>query len=1066
MVNHLKDLWIMLDWKEIVLISLITIFTGVIFYKLYGLHEPSLFMNGNNVWFQGDLPRVYENMTDRLSDGHYRVKVHPLYSLLTYLPTYTLERLGIVGPFKAVQIVTACIASLWVVTIYILFKLIGMPRVDAILFSLLGTCSASALFWLSVPESYAAGSISIMTGLLLAALASQKNLPVWSYVTVSAFTLSMTVTNWMVGILSTLLGNHWRRFLYITLIALSIVTILWGVEKAIFPRAIFFIGDKEETAYMFFPNIKRITSVASIFIFHTMLSPVIHVLGENKLDWPILSVQNSSPGSASLLSFIGVIIWAVLLGLGTWSLFTLKKLFALRIVLGLSIIGQLVLHILYGEETFLYSLHFLPLLLILAALATLNNLRTLTISLIILLIPLVAISNWLQYKKANLIAISPRHEVKKQMQLRPQDPWPKSQGHIILARPGSSEEEKAYQEPGGSFSPGVRTFGVSIWLSNPQGELLTTSDTIPLSEIQQSLDWSDKQQLPQLKTDTKYYSTIWRSEGWGSWQLNLNLPDNVPSIPLTPSLLIRSVGPAGSAIQELNWDGNSLLINKRWALTIQPTPKHIHLGEEISPGWTKIKEEQDNIISKQGWAFARFELSEAKEWVVNIRDERPNAEPELLSSTPICADLNIGLPDERFSQSLNAQIAHMMMSLVGRETRPGEPINYPLAWQRDGAYVLVALARAGKIETAKILSKNFAERDFFGGFGPEADAPGMAIWALMTVANQINQEDFDRWLWPHIYRKASFIEKMLESNSEIRQKPFGPIVPRHKNDPDLTLVTEPAREGLIIGKMDNHRPLLFVNAVSYRGLLEATNLAVRLNHLVDAKRWANSAEKIKEAWGKAFQPPLSNNVRTYISALWPTWIATEKQQNLQKQLNGRWRSQQDAPIMVPKSLPWTYFEVAEAHQWLFLGCNDHVWSTIEWFWAHQSSPGLYTWWEGKGEENTFGKWENVRGWVYPPNVTPHYWTAAEMALLQLDMLGYINEGQKEPILVIGGGIPQKWLSHKMSVQGLRVERFILDWYWNDNKMKAVIYGEKPIKVKLGNEFPTNTDLEVIYQKAN
>lgn len=1037
---------------------LVAIFAGVVFYKLYGLHDPNLITSGNDVWFQGDLPRVFGNMTDRQSSGHYRVKVHPLFSLQTYPPTIALKKLG-VKSFKAVQIVTAGMASLWVLAMYILLRLIRCVRFDAMLFLALGTCSAAAVFWLSVPESYALGSTSIAIGLALAALADQKKLPVWSYVAVSSLTLSVTVTNWMVGILSTLFGNPWRRAFLITLISLSVVTLLWGLEKYIFPRAIFFIGDREEAEYVFFPDIERIISVAGVFFFHTVLSPAINVVGDNSWGWPIISVQASLPGSAGLLSMIGAILWAALLSLGIWALFILKKLFALRVVLGLSVIGQLILHVLYGEETFLYSLHFLPLLIALAALATLTHLRVPAISLAVVLIPIVAANNWSQFKDANTTAISPRNAVKNQMQLRPQDPWPRSQGHVLLAIPGSKEKEKAYHEPGGSFSPGVGTFGVSIWLTNLKGELITTSDTIAVNKVSQSFGWSIKQQLPQLKTNTEYYNTEWRSVGWGSWQLKLNVPNNAT---LNPSLFIRSVGPAGRAIRELSWDGESLLINKRWSLVIQPMPKNVRIGEEGSPGWIEIKKGTTNITSQLGWAFARIELGNGKQWTVNIQDEHPSSEPEL-SSEKISMDLSTDLPDKRFQQSLNSQIAHLLMGLVDRETRPGEPTNYPLAWQRDGAYVLVALARAGKLEAAKVLSKDFAERDFFGGFGPEADAPGMAIWALVTVADQLRQENFDRWLWPHIYRKATLIGEMQTTRSAIHKKVQGPIVPKYVDDPELSLIAEPAQDGLIIGKMDRHRPILHINAISYRGLLDASRLAARLNHFNEARHWAAMAEKIKKAWGTAFKPPLSNNDRTYISALWPTWVASEKRQGLQKQLSDRWTNRHDAADIYKVSPLWTYFELAEAHQWLFLGRYDRTWSTIKWFWNNQSSPGLYTWWEGQGEENSFGKWEHVRGWVNPPNVTPHYWTAAEMALIQLDMLGYIDEGETEPALVIGGGIPTAWLSHNMHVRGLRVGTFSLDWYWDGNKMKAVIHGGKHIKTRLGSGFPSSATLELTYR---
>src|SRR5204862_213462 len=59
-------------------------------------------------------------------------------------------------------------------------------------------------------------------------------------------------------------------------------------------------------------------------------------------------------------------------------------------------------------------------------------------------------------------AQSPRLEVIQAMLQRPNDPWPRGQGHVVLAVPGCAEASKGYHEPGGSFSPGFSTFGVAI----------------------------------------------------------------------------------------------------------------------------------------------------------------------------------------------------------------------------------------------------------------------------------------------------------------------------------------------------------------------------------------------------------------------------------------------------------------------------------------------------------------------------------------------------------------------------------------------------------------------------
>ena len=105
------------------------------------------------------------------------------------------------------------------------------------------------------------------------------------------------------------------------------------------------------------------------------------------------------------------------------------------------------------------------------------------------------------------------------------------------------------------------------------------------------------------------------------------------------------------------------------------------------------------------------------------------------------------------------------------------------------------------------------KRDFFG----DSDRKQMprdcrfGHWARLPT-NRAGSE-FDQWLWPHVSRKAALIETMLQTSSNLYQKVEGPIVPANKGNPNLSLVAEPARDGLIVGKMDHQRPVLFVNAI-------------------------------------------------------------------------------------------------------------------------------------------------------------------------------------------------------------------------------------------------------------
>lgn len=392
------------NWQKTLFIVLVTITSFLSFSYLYDQRDSDMNDYGDDVWFQSDIPRIYSTMNNRLAFAHYRVKVHPLYSLETYPPTFVLKH--IFSSYSiAIKYVTVCFATLWIFSLYALLRFIGCIKLDAVIFTLVGTSSSAALFMLSIPETYTLGSISIMAALSLAMIAQQKKISDWGFTAVSAFSLSVTVTNWMVGLLCTFTSVSFKRALKITALSLLAVIVLWGVQKLIFPTSLFFIGDSsEENKFMFIPTFDRLNLVFNSFFFHTTISPEFNVIGRNQYTWPMLSFQSSHIGSSGTLGLIASILWLLTLGLGLAVFFTTKLSKTFKITLCLTILGQFTLHYLYGEETFLYALHFLPLLIVLAASATLTKYRRASITLALILIPILFLNNLSQFNKVIAIA--------------------------------------------------------------------------------------------------------------------------------------------------------------------------------------------------------------------------------------------------------------------------------------------------------------------------------------------------------------------------------------------------------------------------------------------------------------------------------------------------------------------------------------------------------------------------------------------------------------------------------------------------------------------------------------
>ncbi len=88
-------------------------------------------------------------------------------------------------------------------------------------------------------------------------------------VLVSALTMSFTVTNWMVGILVTVVNYSWKQALQISLNAFCLVTLLWGLQKWFFPSVEFFIGDREEKKYILLSESGGLVQVIKSFVSHT-----------------------------------------------------------------------------------------------------------------------------------------------------------------------------------------------------------------------------------------------------------------------------------------------------------------------------------------------------------------------------------------------------------------------------------------------------------------------------------------------------------------------------------------------------------------------------------------------------------------------------------------------------------------------------------------------------------------------------------------------------------------------------------------------------------------------------
>jgi hypothetical protein len=314
---------------------------------------------GNDVWFEADLPTVADTVLHRWSQQSRNAR-HPLFPMVATGSAYALRAAGL-HDRSILASMSVAAAALWAALFYAIARALTGRAADAIVFTALACSTSSAMFWLTVPETYAFGSVSLLIPLALCAFDAERRVASGWYVAASAMSLSITTTNWMAGICTAAARWPWRRALQITANALCVVVVLWTIQRAIFPSAPFFFGYSNESRFVLPAASGGPVAVLRVLFFHTVVMPRLEVIAEPK--WgAVMSVQHSAIGATGPWGAAAAALWAALLATVLFTLMSSRGNRRFGIVLAATLTGQVLLHLIYGEETFLYGLHVAPLL--------------------------------------------------------------------------------------------------------------------------------------------------------------------------------------------------------------------------------------------------------------------------------------------------------------------------------------------------------------------------------------------------------------------------------------------------------------------------------------------------------------------------------------------------------------------------------------------------------------------------------------------------------------------------------------------------------------------------------
>ena len=327
-----------------------------------------LTFNAFDVWFEGDCPRTFINITTRYG-GKDRTIIHPLFSLVIF-PFVKILTAARLQPLAAVRALMSAVAGLWGAGIYALLRLIRLRRLEAVLFTLTAASSAAAMFWFTVPETWAFGSLAILAALLLAAVSDYRPVSaVWFFAAQTAG-WAITLSNVGVSWAATFFALPLRKAAGITAAALLAVAVLFGVERAAFrttqAHLPFYLHE-----YILPAGAQGPLVIMQSFFGDTLIMPDARFIARNSDPGVKLITQNAPLPENDAAGVAATWLWLALLVAGTVGI---RKNDGedrtLRLTVIVSLLGQLAMHIIYGDETFLYSLHFLPLLIALAAYAS------------------------------------------------------------------------------------------------------------------------------------------------------------------------------------------------------------------------------------------------------------------------------------------------------------------------------------------------------------------------------------------------------------------------------------------------------------------------------------------------------------------------------------------------------------------------------------------------------------------------------------------------------------------------------------------------------------------------
>lgn len=353
-------------------------------FVLSGALPPELRLPAHwDLYFDSDIPRTFIWGTWIPWSRLVGIPKHPLLGWVIS-PFFLLFR-SMFGTddWTSMRWVFVLNSFVWTVLFYRLASSLCKGLWAGVCLTLLALSSASAIFFLPAPDVFAPGSTSILAAFALMNVRSKRFGEVRSFLA-QLLTAAITVTNLSAGIVVSFAGLRFRRALAVSfgffiLTVLAVLFFSGGGNSAdaswqppSFKRDV--LGEFEQYRNwrpllkkpfdFFLVPISPRGLIYNYFPKSDKLPKGYEIL--STMDWGKDLIRNIDPPSSSI-QLLGYVLWIGLLAGGIY--YSVRDTEHRPMILALlgSIAIQMGIHAFYGYETFLYSLHWLPLCVLLIA---------------------------------------------------------------------------------------------------------------------------------------------------------------------------------------------------------------------------------------------------------------------------------------------------------------------------------------------------------------------------------------------------------------------------------------------------------------------------------------------------------------------------------------------------------------------------------------------------------------------------------------------------------------------------------------------------------------------------